>query len=802
MVVRATTFSYRGFDPRKERLREALCTLGNGYFATRGAAPESEADAVHYPGTYVAGLYNRLSDEVAGRLVENESLVNVPNWLPLRFRAEGGQWFGATADNVLEHAVDLDMKHGVLTRRSRLRDDDNRIVSVTQRRFVSMRDPHLAGLETTIVLENWSGVLEVTSGLDGSVRNTGVERYAGLPDAHLTPIRTNRVGDDVISVLVETNQSHIRIAEAARTRVRRNGEPAVCTPTVDEGPASIALRYGLQVEERDELVLEKIVALFTSRDDGITEPAEEAQEWAGSVAGDFEELLARHVVSWRHIWDRVRIDIGTDHDIDRFLNLHLFHLMQTTSNNSAGHDVGVPARGLHGEAYRGHIFWDELFILPFLSLRWPVLTRALLLYRYRRLDQARRAATKAYGPGSCGAMFPWQSASSGREETQTLHLNPRSGRWLPDASHLQRHVGAAIVHNIWQYFQVTGDIEFLRFFGAEMVLEIARFWATIATRDDDGRYSIRGVMGPDEYHERYLDAEVPGLDNNTYTNVMAVWCLCRALDVLEALPPVSARELRERLAIGDDELARWDHVSRRMRICFHDGVISQFERFSELEELDLDAYVAKYGDIHRLDRILEAEGDSTNRYKVSKQPDVLMLFYVLSNDELRLIFDRLGYEFDDGLFERNVEYYCQRTVHGSTLSRIVHAWINAYRDREASWEMFVQALSSDVNDSQRGTTGEGIHLGAMAGTLDLLQRCYTGLEVREDVLRFAPLIPDELGSLSFDIRYRAHIVHLAFTTDSTTIGVDADEGAPVTVEVYGKTSVVQPGETLTVPLDR
>jgi alpha,alpha-trehalase len=239
-----------------------------------------------------------------------------------------------------------------------------------------------------------------------------------------------------------------------------------------------------------------------------------------------------------------------------------------------------------------------------------------------------------------------------------------------------------------------------------------------------------------------------------------------------------------------------------MRICFHDGVISQFERFGELEELDLEAYRAKYGDIHRLDRILEAEGDSTNRYKISKQPDVLMLFFVLSIDELREIFDRLGYEFDDGLFERNVEYYGQRTVHGSTLSRIVHAWIDAYRDREASWQLFVQALSSDVNDSQRGTTGEGIHLGAMAGTLDLLQRCYTGLEVRQDVLRFAPLIPDELGSLSFDIRYRAHIVHLAFTTDSATIGVDADEGAPVTVEVYGNTSVVQPGETLTVPLDR
>ena len=794
--------SYTGFDPADERLREALCVVGNGYFATRGAAPEMVADDVHYPGTYIAGVYNRLGTEVSGRLVENESLVNAPNWLPLRFRAQGGRWFGDDGTVVLDHELELNLQRGLLTRRSRLRDPDGRIVLVTQRRFVSMRDPHLAALETTLVAENWTGTLEVSSGLDGTVRNSGVARYAGLDDVHLVPLHTRRRDDEVIALTVETSQSHVRIAEAARTRLRVNGEPIADSPATVEHPGAISLQYSLDVAAGDEVTIEKVVALFTSRDQGISEPSEEAEEWATNVAGDFDELLARHVVSWRHIWSRIQVRIGTDHEVARLLHLHLFHLVQTVSNTSAMNDVGIPARGLHGEAYRGHIFWDELFIMPFLSLRLPSLTRALLLYRYRRLDWARRAATSAYGHGGpAGAMYPWQSASNGREETQTLHLNPKSGRWMPDASHLQRHVDAAIAYNVWHYFQATGDVEFLRFFGAEMMLEIARFWATIATYDHvEDRYEIRGVMGPDEYHERYPHSDEPGLDNNAYTNVMAVWCLCRAFDTLEALPPVSARELRERLTITEQELSRWDDISRKMKICFHDGVISQFEGFELLEEFDRTDYVERYGDIHRLDRILEAEGDSTNRYKITKQPDVVMLFYLLARPELQGLFERLGYEFDDDLAARNVEYYEARTVHGSTLSRVVHAWMHARLDRRKSWDLFTQALISDVADVQGGTTGEGIHLGAMAGTIDLLQRCYTGLEARDDVLRLDPTLPEELGSLAFDIRYRGHIVHLEFTPDLARARVDLAEGEPITIDVAGVLKVVDPGETMEVDL--
>jgi len=197
-------------------------------------------------------------------------------------------------------------------------------------------------------------------------------------------------------------------------------------------------------------------------------------------------------------------------------------------------DAGIPARGWHGEGYRGHIFWDELFICPLLNLHLPILARAPLLYRYRRLDEARWAARQA---GFRGAMYPWQSGSDGREETDVMYFNPRSGNWIKDDAHLQRHVGAAVAYNVWQYYQATGDTEFLYSFGAELMFEIARFWASIAQWNETrGRYDICGVMGPDEFHDRYPDREAPGLENNAYTNVMAVWCIARALHLFELLP--------------------------------------------------------------------------------------------------------------------------------------------------------------------------------------------------------------------------------------------------------------------------
>lgn len=445
--------------------------------------------------------------------------------------------------------------------------------------------------------------------------------------------------------------------------------------------------------------------------------------------GRFAEIRDAHTLAWTHIWERLSIEIDGHPEELRILRLHLLHLMQTVSSHSEDLDIGVPARGLHGEAYRGHVFWDELFIFPVLNLRFPTITRALLRYRYRRLIEARRAATLA---GYDGAMFPWQSGSDGREESPSVHLNPRSGRWNPDASHLAHHIGIAVAYNVWHYYQVTGDLAYLIDYGAELLVEIARFWVSRTTYDElNDRYRILGVIGPDEFHSGYPDRPFTGVDNNAYTNVMAVWVILRAVDALQEMPLPNRLDLREKLGVTEDELQRWDHVSRRMFVPFHDGLISQFEGYDQLAELDWESYRARYGNIQRLDRILEAEGDDVNRYRASKQADALMLLYLLSADELRELLARLAYNFAPQKIPEMVDYYMARNSHGSTLSTVVHSWVLARANRDRAMEFFGDVLKSDIDDIQGGTTSEGVHLAAMAGSVDLVQRCFTGLELRE-----------------------------------------------------------------------
>jgi trehalose/maltose hydrolase-like predicted phosphorylase len=782
---------YRGFEPAVERLREALCTLGNGYFATRGAAPEATAGGAHYPGTYIAGCYDRLPSRVAGRRVVNEDLVNAPNWLPLSFRAEDGPWFAPERFHLLDHRQELDLRRGLLRRWLRYRDDAGRVTAVDQQRLVSMDDPHLAAMRTTIRAENWSGSLEVRSGLDARVRNRGVPRYRGLADRHLITHSTGADGE-LIWLTADTVTSAIRIALACRNTADAR---EVTRHETRDGPGWIAWRLTARMSPGETVTVEKVVGLHTSLDASAVPPGTAARRSVEHAPG-FAELRARHGRAWERLWRRARLDVGGG-AAQRTINLHMFHVLQTVSPHTAGVDAGVPARGLHGEAYRGHVFWDELFVLPFLSLRFPEVVRALLGYRWRRLPAARTAAREA---GHTGAMYPWQSGSDGREETQVLHLNPRSGRWLPDNSRLQRHVGLAIAYNIWHYHQASGDVEFLCEQGAEMLLEIARFWASAATYDrSSGRYDIRGVMGPDEYHDAYPGADRPGLDNNAYTNVMAAWTLWRAADVLDLLPAGRRAGLRERLALTDEELARFDDVGRRLRVVFHrDGVISQFEGYEDLAELDWEGYRKRYGDIRRLDRILEAEGDTANRYKASKQADVLMLFYLLTAHELRALFARLGYRFDPETIPRTVRYYLARTSHGSTLSAVVHAWVLARCDRLASWRFFLEALDSDLHDVQGGTTAEGVHLGAMAGTLDLAQRCYTGLELRDGVLRIAPMLPPGLPGLAMELEYRGHS-GLRLSTDDTGVRLDLPRSAlpPIRVAAYdGPVTRLRAGRSL------
>jgi alpha,alpha-trehalase len=634
-----------------------------------------------------------------------------------------GEWVDFHKMEVLDYRRELSLKDGILVRHYRVRDAAGRTTSVTSRRLVHMHCPHVGAIEYRITPENWSGRIEIRSMLDGRVRNTGVERYRQLNPQHLEVIKHGTVAPEGVYLLVKANQSRLELAEAARTRLFVPDGAAVHVTTVVED-AEVGQTFVTEAVQGRPISVEKVVALYTSRDRGITECALEARLAITRLPG-FQKLARTHRIAWGSLWRRADIELECEPAAEEssdghptsgvLLRLQIFHLLQTVSENTRGLDVSVPARGLHGEAYRGHIFWDELFILPFYLQSFPEISRSLTRYRYYRLDAARAYAQES---GYRGAMFPWQSSSNGREETQRTHLNPRSGQWDPDHSRLQRHINAAIVYNIWRHYLVTRRRPFLEQYGAEIMLDIAKFWSSLAQHNDStGRYEIVGVMGPDEYHERYPGAMEGGLKNNTYTNVMAVWCLERALEVLDIIYPARRDDLVALLEIDPQELERWREITRKMTVCLHDdGIISQFEGYGQLEEFPWEEYRQKYGDIQRVDRILKAEGDSPDHYKVAKQPDLTMLFYVLSPRELQRIFHQLDYPFDEETLAKNIRYYLARNTHGSTLSRVVFSALLSQVDPERSWDLFREALVSDFVDIQGGTTKEGIHRSATSST--------------------------------------------------------------------------------------
>jgi alpha,alpha-trehalase len=336
-----------GYDGREsEGVRETLCSLGNGYLATRGAKPERQADGTHYPGTYLAGCYNRLPDAMPGAAVENESLVNAPNWLPFTFRVADGPWFGDAGVVIVDERHELDLRQGVLLRRLRVRDSTGRATLVTQRRLVHLRLPHVCALQTTITPDGWSGRLVVRSTIDTAVQNRGVARYADLASQHLNPPeRAGRIGPDTVLCVQTTNQSRVRIAMAARTRTGREGVEARREVT-DAGHVGEELE--LSVEDGQPVTVEKVVCVYTSRDRAISAPEDNAAELLGRL-GDFDDLFATHALAWRQVWGRYHIDLFGDHQgALRTVRLHVFHLLQTLSTHSVDADVGVPARGLHG----------------------------------------------------------------------------------------------------------------------------------------------------------------------------------------------------------------------------------------------------------------------------------------------------------------------------------------------------------------------------------------------------------------------------------------------------------------------
>ena len=749
MVLDSWLLKYHDYDLEKERSREALLTVGNGYFGTRGALEESSANSVNYPGTYMTGLYNRLISKVGDRDIENEDFVNVTNWLPVTFRIEGGPWLAFDPEptfQVTEIHRTLDLHSGELHRELVVEDREGRITRVTSMRFAGMADPHRAGLRYAVTPLNYSGTIEIRSGLRGDHRNAGVDRYNSLEQQHLEAVAENAKGG-MTELVVKTTRSDILVAVCASCSVNKGSEAANSS-----GAGWIETIFSMDVQKEREVVLDKLITIYSSRDPGVEDPLEEARMTLEAMSG-YQAELNLSAGRWKELWDSMDVVVSGDREAQKLLRLHLFHMMVSASPHHAGLDSGIPPRGLHGEAYRGHIFWDELYMLPLFNIQFPDVAESVLMYRFRRLDAARSYAVE-YGYN--GAMFPWQSGSDGREETQIIHLNPLSGEWGDDYSSLQRHISLAIGYNVWNYYHTTGNLDFMEQYGAELLIDICKFWVSKSFPGKDGRFHIDKVMGPDEFHETLPGSGVGGLTDNAYTNIMVSWILGKAFRVLDTIGPDHRDRIIKDLSLSKSDLETWEQIMQKMTLHVSDqDIVEQFKGYFELEELDWQYYREKYGDIHRLDRILKSEGKSPDDYKLAKQADFLMSFYNLGTNEVKSILEGLGYHPPEDFAKRNFNYYIQRTSHGSTLSRLVHARLAWEMGMDKNgWELYLEALRSDLVDIQGGTTGEGIHCGVMAGTVYDTLVSFAGLDLRGEVPVLHPDLPGHWKGLEFGFSFR------------------------------------------------
>ncbi|QIA08968.1 glycoside hydrolase family 65 protein [Draconibacterium halophilum] len=764
------SLEYSDYDAKKEKSRESLLTIGNGYLGSRGAMEEANASDTNYPGTYIAGLYNRSTSKIADKDIENEDFVNVPNWLYLNFKINGGEWFDVNNCKLISINRKLDFCSGQLHKYLVVEDEKGRQTAISSKRFASMHNPHLVAMDYRLKPLNYSAKISFQSALDGQIINDGVTRYRDLNQKHIEPVdqKTTKNGG---WLKVRTSQSKIEIAEAVKHTVKIEGEKlAELNSRTEEG--KLITEFNCELRQNEEVKIEKIVSIYTSKKDDVADALQSSLDTL-ERAGCYSEVLDESKAAWKKLWQKIDIVIEGDSKSQMLVRLHLFHLMVAASPNNTNIDASIAARGLHGEAYRGHIFWDELYILPLYNLLLPNVAKSVLMYRYRRLNEARANAKQH---GYSGAMFPWQSGSDGREETQVIHLNPVSGEWGDDYSSLQRHVSIAIAYNVWYYFHVTGDTEFMKKYGAEMFLEICRFWASKAKKDTNNQYSIANVMGPDEFHETNTNTKGGGLTDNAYTNIMVAWLFEKSREILNKLPEAAQQSVFTSIKFEEKELDYWNTIEEKLHIPVSDnGIIEQFDGYFKLKELDWEAYRKKYNNIYRLDRILKAEGKSPDDFKLAKQADTLMTFYTIDEKDVKSIVEKSGRHLPDDFLSKNYEYYLKRTSHGSTLSRVVHAYLaNKCGIKEDGDQLYLDALQSDFSDIQGGTTAEGIHAGVMGATVLMIMKTFAGINFKKEILEINPSLPSKWEKLKFSFWFKQNQYFVDLTRNKLAIRVKSE----------------------------
>ena len=752
--------------------QESLMTLGNGYLGWRGAPVWSTYSENHYPGLYVAGIFNRTHTIVEERDIENEDMVNLPNPQLIKIYING-LWVEFEKFTEKRQSR-IDFKNGIQSDFYQVKLNEGNLFIKT-RKYVDPIDFHCFAFEAELSCD-FAGEMKLESLIDGQVLNQNVERYRAFEskEFHVT-----RIGKR--SLTARTRTTGIDIVLFAKTKLMGQ-----LLESTDRNEEERLIESGtIQFKANQIISFSKSMAVATSYE--MENPSEYIEKISRNL--DIEQIKSHNADYWEKLWQEADIQLESDDkDLQRMIRMNIFHIRQAAQAHANPNlDASVGSRGLTGEGYRGHIFWDEIFVLPYYASNEPETAKALLNYRIKRTMAAKENAKRDQEEG---AMFPWQSASIGDEQSQFVHLNTVNNEWEPDNSRRQRHVSLAIVYNMWVYFQVTNDLSFFDEGAVELILETTKFWLNKAYLGKDGRYHIEGVMGPDEFHEAYPGKE-GGIQDNAYTNIMLIWQLNWVKELLE-------KNIIDQQKISSEFLNKLDLVSQKLALeISKDGIIAQYAGYFDLKKVDFAMYEAKYGDIHRIDRLMKAQGISPDEYQVAKQADVLMLLYNLGESLTERLILQLGYELPQNWLQLNRDYYLARTVHGSTTSRPVFAGIDVtLGNLENALDFLKTAIGSDYHDIQGGTTAEGIHIGVMGETLEVIQNEFGGVNLLNETFEIAPHLPHHWTRLSFSQKFKGATLNIEIS--DKTIKLMTDQ--PIDVKIYGRSSKLEAHRTYEFPL--
>lgn len=707
---------------------ETIFTLCNGYMGIRGNLEGGGQSFMR--GTFIAGVYDQGEAPV-------EELVNCPHLSDLEIRIDDEP---VCIDDctILSHYRTLNMQSGYVTRDTVFADKGGRRLRLETKRLLSLCDPHLFVMEIRVTPMNFTSAITIASGIDGSVRNT--EKGTGKKNVHFTVASALAEGDGGILRAVTLDKG-IEIASGAVLTPRNIGGYARQVLLADDRVLG-EIRY--HAAEGVTAIIDKIVSTYTSRE--VDDAAQTVRlHLEGNRRIPFDTHFETHAAVMRRQWETGDILIEGDDTIQTAVRYNIFNLICLGSNLDG--DTSIGARGLHGESYQGHVFWDtEIYMLPFYIYQYPDAAKRLLMYRYHRLHAARKTAA---GNGGRGAQFPWESGSAGSELTPKIFVMPDGTPirfWIGDE---EIHVSADVAYGCCAYFAVTGDRDFMVQYGAEIVFEVARFWCERAAYDPDRkRYEIRSVIGPDEYHLH--------TDNNFYTNFMAKWVLQKASEIYRDLMEQNGDALGllcDKIGLEGEETAQWGHVSRHMHIADTDGLIEQFDGYFDLPDHILDQYSCD-------GKPILPEYRDYGEYQLIKQADVVLLMTLFPD------------AFTKETKKVNYEYYEKRTTHLSSLSPGTYslAGIDAGK-YDMACKYFGLSARVDMDDNQ-GNAREGIHAASLGGTWQALVMGFGGLRAHGDRISLSPWLPPAWKRLMYTVLWRGNRIGVDITKERIELNVN------------------------------